>query len=293
MKCYLCPRKCGADRATGRGVCGVGEKLTAARAALHFYEEPCISGKTGSGTVFFSGCSLKCVFCQNYEISQGGVGEEITAERLTEIFDELREAGACNINLVTPTHFTPLIVKALKNFGGKLPVVWNSSGYESVETLKTLEGLVDVFMPDIKYGDDSVAARYSGAPEYFPVARAAVEEMFRQTGKYRLGGDGLLKRGVLIRHLVLPNAYENSRNVMDYVSGRFAEGDVLFSLMGQYVPMGHAAEYPEINRPLTAEEYDWAVGYMRSCGINDGFVQELSSADRSFTPAFDLTGIAP
>ncbi len=291
MKCNLCPRNCGIDRSEKRGACGVGEELTVARAALHFYEEPCVSGTNGSGTVFFSGCTLRCVFCQNYEISQGGHGREITPSRLAEIFEELRAEGAHNINLVTPTHFTPQIIKALRVFGGKLPVIWNSSGYESVETLRMLDGLVDVYMPDFKYGDDAAAARYSAAPDYFRVARAAIDEMFRQTGKYVVDQNGLMKRGVLIRHLVLPENFENSRNVMDYVSGRFSEGDVLFSLMGQYVPMGNAAGYPEIDRPLTAAEYDWAVGYMRSCGITDGFVQELSSADSSFTPAFDFTGV--
>ncbi|MBQ5810729.1 MAG: radical SAM protein [Clostridia bacterium] len=261
-----------------------------ARSAPHYFEEPCISGKNGSGTVFFSGCNLGCVFCQNADISRNIKGKELTPQQLADVFKRLEQEGVHNINLVTPTHFTPQIAKALEIYGGKLPIVWNSSGYELPETLKTLDGLVDIYMPDMKYGDDQLAKKYSFAENYFDVSKVVVEEMYRQRGRYIMD-DGMLKSGVLIRHLVLPNAYENTRNVLDYISDRFGDGEVLFSLMGQYTPMPNVSNIPDLARKITESEYNWAVGYMRSCGIEDGFVQEISSAEKFYIPDFDLTGV--
>ena len=291
MECYLCPARCGVDRTKNKGRCGAGNEIIIARAAPHYYEEPCISGKNGSGAVFFSGCGMRCIFCQNADISQNLKGREATPSELADIFKRLAQSGVHNINLVTPTHFAHKVAKALEIFGGELPVVWNSSGYELPETLKMLDGLVDVYMPDFKYGDDSIAKKYSGVEGYFEAAKEAIDEMFRQRGKYKLGEDGLLKSGVLVRHLVLPEAYENTRNVLDYISERFSAGEILFSLMGQYTPMPSVANIPELSRRLNDNEYNWAVGYMRSCGIEDGFVQELSSAEKCYIPDFDLTGV--
>lgn len=289
--CNICPMECNADRNEKVGRCGVGNTVRVARAAAHLYEEPCISGKNGSGTVFFSGCNLGCVFCQNADISKNMVGKDISVAQLTDIFKRLAESGVHNINLVTPTHYTPQIVKALERFNRILPVVWNSSGYEKVETLKMLNGLVDVYMPDLKYGDNLLSMRYSGVADYFDIATAAIEEMFRQTGKYSLNDDGMLQRGVIVRHLVLPEAYENTRLVLDYLSKDFEQGDILFSLMGQYTPMPQALKISELSRRLTESEYKWAKNYMHSCGITDGFTQSLSSAEEIYIPEFDLTGV--
>jgi putative pyruvate formate lyase activating enzyme len=290
MKCYLCPRLCGADRKTEKGACGMGEAPVAARAALHRWEEPCISGERGSGAVFFSGCPLKCVFCQNTEISRGGFGKEITVPRLREIYEELIAAGAHNINLVSPTHFVPAVLRSLKE-PLPVPVVYNSSGYERVETLRMLEGRVQIWLPDCKYSDEMLARRCSAAPGYFDIARAAILEMFRQTGPYRMGEDGLLQSGVVIRHLVLPGQLENSRGVIDWVAETFRPGEVLFSLMSQYIPCGGAADIPGLGRPLSAEEQEEIEEYLFESGIEDGFVQERSAADKSYIPSFDLTGV--
>ena len=289
-KCYLCPFECGVNRAQTFGRCRAGEKIVVARAAAHYFEEPCISGKNGSGAVFFSGCALGCVFCQNADISQKIKGKELTSESLADVFDRLADQGVHNINLVTPSHFAPQIAKALEIFGGKLPVVWNSSGYEKVETLKMLDGLVDIYMPDFKYGDDALGYKYSQVSDYFKVAKEALDEMYRQRGNYFIENE-ILKSGVLVRHLVLPEAFENTRNVLDYISERFDSGEVLFSLMGQYTPVSESLKYPELNRRLHESEYKWAIDYMSSCGIYDGFVQELSSAEKCYIPEFDLTGV--
>ena len=288
FSCTLCPRRCGADRAAGRaGFCGAGSTLKAARAALHYWEEPCISGTRGSGTVFFSGCTLRCCYCQNREISAGGFGRAITTGRLREIFEELIAQGAHNINLVTPTHFLPWILPALEP---KLPVpvVYNCGGYESVETLRLLEGKADVYLPDLKYADAALATRLSAAPDYFPAATAAIREMFRQTGPYVMA-DGLLKRGVMIRHLVLPGQPDNTRRCIDWVAETFSPGQVLFSLMSQYTPQP-GSEGP-LGRHVTAGEYRSAVDYMKNCGITDGFTQERTAAREEYTPPFDLTGV--
>ena len=289
MICTLCPRRCGAERTEteGHGFCGMPAGLRVARAALHLWEEPPLSGTRGSGTVFFSGCTLRCCYGQDREISAGGFGRAITTGRLREIFEELIAQGAHNINLVTPTHFLPWILPALEP---KLPVpvVYNCGGYESVETLRLLEGKVDVYLPDLKYADAALAARLSAAPDYFPAATAAIREMFRQTGPYVME-DGLLKRGVMIRHLVLPGQLDNTRRCIDWVAQTFSPGQVLFSLMSQYTPQP-GSEGP-LGRHVTAGEYRSAVDYMKNCGITDGFTQERTAAREEYTPPFDLTGV--
>ena len=289
MICTLCPRRCGAERTEteGHGFCGMPAGLRVARAALHLWEEPPLSGTRGSGTVFFSGCTLRCCYCQNREISAGGFGRAITTGRLREIFEELIAQGAHNINLVTPTHFLPWLLPAL---APKLPVpvVYNCGGYESVETLRLLEGKADVYLPDLKYADAALAARLSAAPDYFPAATAAIREMFRQTGPYVME-DGLLKRGVMIRHLVLPGQLDNTRRCIDWVAQTFSPGQVLFSLMSQYTPQP-GAEGP-LGRHVTAGEYRSAMDYMENCGITDGFTQERTAAREEYTPPFDLTGV--
>lgn len=284
MSCSVCPRKCAAKRPGG--FCGMGDNPVIGRAAPHFWEEPCISGDRGSGAVFFAGCNLRCVFCQNYEISALRRGKEITVSRLREIFSELTAQRVHNINLVTGTHFTPAIARALAE-KPPVPVVWNCGGYESVETLKLLEGKVQVYLPDMKYADAALAGRLSAAPDYPAVAKAAIREMFRQTGPYELDESGLLKKGVLIRHLVLPGELENTFSVLDWISETFRPGDVLVSLMGQYTPNGRGGP----DRRLTAGEYRRAADYMAALGILEGYTQELESADGAYTPAFDGTGV--
>lgn len=289
MICTLCPRRCGAERTaeTGGGFCRMPGGLRVARAMLHHWEEPPISGRNGAGTVFFSGCTLGCVYCQNGDISAEGFGKDISTARLREIFEELIGQGAHNIELVTPTHFLPWILPALTP-RLPVPVVYNCGGYERVETLRTLEGLVDVYLPDLKYADGTLAASLSGAADYFPVACEAIREMFRQVGPYVLE-DGLLKRGVVIRHLVLPGYLDNTRQVLDWIAETFAPGDVLVSLMSQYTPTNNMTG--RMARRVTAAEYRAAAAYMRNCGITDGFVQERTSAEEAYTPAFDGQGV--
>jgi putative pyruvate formate lyase activating enzyme len=265
--------------------------LVAARAMAHFWEEPVISGDMGSGAVFFSGCTLGCCFCQNEPISHGGQGQPVTSARLREIFlDLIEQEEVHNINLVTPTHFLPDILPALTP---KLPVpvVYNCGGYERVETLRALEGLVDVYLPDFKYGDNGLAARYSAAGDYVETAKAAILEMFRQVGPVQIGDDGLMKRGVLIRHLILPGAVDSSLDVLDWIADTFREGDVWLSLMAQYTPMGRAAAYPPLDRPITSEEYDTVVGWMHCRGLRHGFLQDFSAASSEYTPVFDGSGL--
>lgn len=289
MICTLCPRRCGAERTAeaGGGFCRMPGGLRVARAMLHHWEEPPISGQNGAGTVFFSGCTLGCVYCQNGDISAGGFGKDISTARLREIFEELIAQGAHNIELVTPTHFLPWILPALTP-RLPVPVVYNCGGYERVETLRALEGLVDVYLPDLKYADGTLAAELSGAADYFPVACKAIREMFRQVGPYVLE-DGLLTRGVVIRHLVLPGYLDNTRRVLDWIAETFAPGDVLVSLMSQYTPTANMTG--RLARRVTAAEYRAAADYMRNCGITDGFVQERTSAEEAYTPAFDGEGV--
>lgn len=289
MICTLCPRRCGAERTAeaGGGFCRMPGGLRVARAMLHRWEEPPISGRNGAGTVFFSGCTLGCVYCQNGDISAGGFGKDISTARLREIFEELIGQGAHNIELVTPTHFLPWILPALTP-RLPVPVVYNCGGYERVETLRTLEGLADVYLPDLKYADGTLAASLSGAADYFPVACQAIREMFRQVGPYVLE-DGLLTRGVVIRHLVLPGYLDNTRQVLDWIAETFGPGDVLVSLMSQYTPTNNMTG--RMARRVTAAEYRAAAAYMRNCGITDGFVQERTSAEEAYTPAFDGQGV--
>lgn len=287
MKCTLCPRACNIDRTVQAGFCKTNENLKIARASLHHWEEPCISYKNGSGTIFFTGCSLGCVFCQNSEISHKNTGVEITKEKLIEIFYDLKNQGAHNINLVTPSHFTHLLAPILDK--SPLPVVWNSSAFETVESLKLLENKVNIFLPDFKFMDKNIAQKYSSAPDYPEIAKKAILEMFRQVGPYKIN-NGLMESGVIIRHLVLPDNLENTYSVIDWVASTFKKGEVLFSLMSQYTPYVDSP-YPELNRTLTNKEYVLAKNYMIKKGLTDGFIQSLSSAKTSFTPDFDLTGV--
>lgn len=288
--CTLCPRRCGVDRTRGQlGFCKMPGQIHAARAGVHYWEEPVISGSFGSGAVFFSGCTLKCAFCQNYDISQENFGKPMTSAELRAAFERLIDEGVQNINLVTPTHFLPDILPALEP---KLPVpvVYNCGGYESVETLRQLEGKIDVYLPDFKYSDNALAKKLSSAPDYFETASAAILEMYRQVGKPMLEDDEM-KRGVLVRHLVLPGCVDNALGVLDWVAEHFRSGDILFSLMSQYVPMGRAAEMPPFDRRITELEYDSVLSYMMLLGIEDGYTQDFSSAERGYTPSFDLTGL--
>ena len=288
--CTLCPRRCGVDRTRGQlGFCKMPGQIHAARAGVHYWEEPVISGSFGSGAVFFSGCTLKCAFCQNYDISQENFGKPMTSAELRAAFERLIDEGVQNINLVTPTHFLPDILPALEP---KLPVpvVYNCGGYESVETLRQLEGKIDVYLPDFKYSDNALAKRLSSAPDYFETASAAILEMYRQVGKPVIEDDEM-KRGVLVRHLVLPGCVDNSLGVLDWVAEHFRSGEILFSLMSQYVPMGRAAEMPPFDRRITELEYDSVLSYMMLLGIEDGYTQDFSSAERGYTPSFDLTGL--
>ncbi len=289
MICNLCPRRCGAARTedAGGGFCGMPLGPVVARAGLHHWEEPCISGSRGSGAVFFSGCVLGCVFCQNGKISRERWGKTITAARLREIFEELVAQGAHNINLVSPTPYALAIREALAE-PLPVPVVWNTGGYERVETLRAMEGRVQVWLPDLKYAGAGLAARYSGAADYFEAAAAAIREMFRQTGPWVME-DGLLKRGVIIRHLLLPGALDNAKAVMDWVAETFRPGEVLFSLMAQYTPQPGAEGL--LRRRVTGAEYRAALAYMENVGITGGYCQDLSSARAEYTPDFDLTGV--
>lgn len=294
--CNVCPRSCKVDRKQsihekGRtGYCRSGMLPIVSRAALHHWEEPCISGTRGAGTVFFAGCNLSCVYCQNYEISELMHGEEISVERLRQIYFELIAQGAHNIDLVTPTHFTHAIFQSLRE-PLPVPVVYNCGGYESVHTVAFLRKKIQCWLPDLKYSLREPAARYSDAPDYFEKATAAIEQMYRQTGPYEIGSDGILKKGVLIRHLILPGNLENTKGVLRYVAETFAPGQVLFSLMRQYVPWGRASEFPEINRRLTEEEYNEAKAYMEELGIVDGYTQAADSSDAVYIPAFNGAGV--
>lgn len=290
MRCDICPRRCGAERTetTAGGVCAMPAGIVAAKAMLHHWEEPVLSGERGAGCVFFSGCNLGCVFCQNGSISHEHFGKPISPARLREIFHELIAQGAHCIDLVSPTQFTPWVREALAEPLG-VPVVWNSGGYERVETLRTLEGKVQIYLPDLKYVPETPARELSHAPDYFPVAAAAIDEMVRQVGPYVIGEDGLMRSGVIVRHLVLPGQLDNTKAVIDYVSTHFPPHTVLFSLMSQYTPQAGASG--ALARRLTRAEYRAAVQYMTDCGITDGFCQELSSAKEEYTPIFDLKGI--
>lgn len=294
MNCMLCGHRCGADRAENEtGFCSMGETAVLSKVMLHKWEEPCISGTNGSGAIFFAGCSLRCAFCQNWEISHMRKGLPVDIDRLRDIFDELADQGAHNINLVNPTHFVPFIQKAFKRYQKRIPVVYNTHGYDSLDALHRMDGIVDVYLPDLKYTYSLPARRYSSAPNYFEVAKVAIDEMFRQVGPVQYDENGLLKKGVIIRHLVLPGQIDSAKDVIDYVADHFEKGSVLFSLMSQYIPCGEATRYPEINRRLTQEEYDEVSQYLMYSPIDNGFMQELDSADEQYVPDFDLSGVLP
>ena len=290
--CMLCPRLCGARReeTSGSGFCGMGVNPVVARAALHFWEEPCISGKRGSGTVFFTGCSMKCVFCQNYQIStKMEVGKSVSVQELSNIFVRLEAQGAHNINLVNPTHFALPIAQALRLQKLSIPVVYNSGGYENIDTLRMLDGLIDIYLPDMKYADNVLAQTYSGAPNYVETAKFAILEMVRQTGEAKFDADAMMTCGTIVRHLILPGNTRNSLAVIDWLRETLPKG-VLVSLMAQYIPCGKAENFPEIDRRITKREYQKVQNYLFDSHL-DGFVQEMKSASQSFIPAFDLEGV--
>ena len=287
--CRLCPRDCGALRGeTGEGFCRMGALPRIARAAPHYDEEPVVSGARGSGAVFFSGCSLQCCFCQNYALSHEGFGKEVGVERLREIYFELIEQGVHNINLVNPTHYAHAIRASLEG-GLPVPVVWNSDGYEKVETLRAMEGRVQVYLPDLKYVDADSAGRYSGAADYFRFAAPALKEMLRQVGPVELDDDGLIRRGMIVRHLILPGRAEESMRVLDFIRAELPGAWV--SLMAQYLPFGDSAGVDELGRRLNQEEYDRVAAHLLELGLEDGFIQELSSSDEKYIPRFDLSGV--
>lgn len=292
--CLLCPRKCGINRSTGQtGVCGVSSEIKVARAALHYWEEPCISGKKGSGAVFFSGCSLHCVFCQNREISDGKAGKVISKERLSDIFMELAVKGANNINLVTPGQYIPDIVWAVndaKSRGMKLPIIYNTSGYENVTELKLLEGIVDVYLPDFKYMDSTLSAMYSRAKDYPSVAKQTLSEMVRQQPDVVIDdATGLIQKGVIVRQLLLPGHVNDAKAVLKYLYDTYHD-HVYISMMSQFTPIA-LKDYPEINRTVTRREYERLVDYALEIGITNAFIQEGDVAKDSFIPAFDCEGV--
>ena len=291
--CTLCPRKCGVNRYEKAGFCGEGATLRAAKAYLHKWEEPCLSGTNGSGTVFFSGCNLKCVYCQNSTIAAGDTGFEIDELRLARIFSELQDKGAHNINLVTPTHFIRHIIKAIDLCRGRLniPVVYNCGGYESVDTLKLLDGYIDVYLPDFKYMDKTLAKKYSNAPDYPEVCMAAIDEMTKQTMHRNLFDEnGIMKRGVIVRHLVLPGYLDNSKRIIKHLYSTYGNG-IYLSIMNQYTPLPEIRAYPELDRRVTEAEYDEIIDYALSLGVENAFIQEGGTVSESFIPVFDGEGI--
>ncbi|MDD6145793.1 MAG: 4Fe-4S cluster-binding domain-containing protein [Oscillospiraceae bacterium] len=290
MKCNICPRGCGADRESTMGFCGVPNRFVIARAALHFWEEPPVSGTGGSGAVFFSGCHLGCVYCQNYQLSHCAYGTEVSDSRLGEIFHELTDQGAHNINLVNPTHYAVGLRRVLSKEKPQIPVVYNSSGYEKVQTLRTLEGLADVYLPDLKYIDPARSEKYSAAADYFDYAAKALQEMKRQCPENIYNGDGLIQRGLIVRHLVLPKNTNQSLKILDWIKENLGL-DTAVSLMSQYTPCGELENTPELRRRITRREYEKVVNYAEELGFETIFTQQLTSAEKKFIPDFDLTGI--
>lgn len=291
--CMLCPRKCGTNRTKDLGLCGENNKIRISRAALHFWEEPCISGRHGSGTVFFSGCALRCIYCQNADIALSRSGVEISEDRLVEIFFELYEKGAHNINLVTPSHFTPSIVCAIdkaKKMGFSLPFVWNSSGYENCGTLELLRGRIDIFLPDIKYFSPEISKKFSHASDYFEKASAAIDLMVDISGKPKFNENGLMTSGVIVRHLVLPAHTNDSTRIIEYLYKRYGD-NIYVSIMNQYTPMKNDFEFKELSRRLTTYEYDKVVNFAADIGIKNGFIQGRGTSAESFIPEFDHTGV--
>ncbi len=293
-KCALCPRKCGAERLLGKiGFCGGGKEVKVARAALHFWEEPCISGEEGSGTVFFSGCTMRCVFCQNREISRGEAGKTVSVERLSEIFLELQEKGANNINLVTPMHFAPQITAALdiaKGKGLSLPIVWNTGGWELPESVEAVKDYADIWLSDFKYFDNSLAEKFSNARNYFEIASESLRKMVGQTGEAVFDDNGMMKKGVIVRHLVLPGHTDDSKKILRWLWENFGDR-IWISIMNQYTPLCTDERYPELFRSVTDEEYEEIIDFAVSLGIENAFVQEGGAVGESFIPPFDLEGV--
>ena len=291
--CKLCPRNCGIDRFYQIGFCGASDKVKIALVSLHQWEEPCLIGANGAGTVFFSNCNLRCCFCQNHQISQSGHGIEVDIDRLAEIFIEQQKRGAATIDLVTPTHYVPQIIAALKiakSNGLVIPIVYNSNGYENVETVELLKGYVDIFLPDLKYFYDETAIKYSSAPGYFKAASKAISKMFELVGNIEFDDSGLMRRGVIIRHLILPNHRHESMRIVDWLYNNF--GDAIYiSLMNQYTPMFKAVQFKELNRRLTTFEYDSVVNYALELGVKNYYIQVGKTASEQFVPNFDLSGI--
>jgi len=290
MNCTLCPRNCGVDRSVLKGYCGCTDKLYISRAALHYWEEPCISGTNGSGTVFFSGCNMHCVYCQNREISSGECGKEITIQRLAEIFNELQSQNAHNINLVTPTHYILQIIKALDISNPRIPVVYNTGGYESIKALKLLKNYVDIYLTDIKYYDSTLSQKYSNAPDYFKIAFKALEEMLIQQPAPKVN-NGIMEKGVVVRHLILPSQKDDSVKILRELKAAFGTKSFILSLMSQYTPYVHNDKYPELNRRITSLEYKSVVNEALDLGFINGYMQEKSSAKEEYTPPFDLSGV--
>lgn len=290
LKCFICPRECGADRKNNVGICGAGEKIKVARAAPHYWEEPCLSGEKGSGTVFFSGCNLGCVFCQNYDVSHRAYGMEVSEKHLMNVFDTLLEKGVHNLNLVTPTHYVPMLAKVLKEYNSPVPVIYNSSGYEKAETLRMLEGLIDIYLPDIKYFDSAPALKYSGASDYFEFASEAVLEMYRQVGNIEVDENGLAKKGLIVRHLVLPGNISQAVKVFEWVKDNLSR-ETYISVMRQYTPFGKAKEMPPVNRSLSSREYAIVKDKILAMGFENCFFQSKESAKESFIPEFNLEGV--
>lgn len=289
MICNQCPRKCNVDRTRTTGYCKSPEEFRLSRAALHFWEEPCISGKNGSGAVFFSGCNLGCLFCQNYEISHENKGMTVSDDGLIKIFENLIEQGANNINLVNPTHYAVQLATLLKKYKPSVPVVYNSSGYESTETLKMLDGLVDIYLPDFKYIRNDKALKYSRAEDYPEVAMRALEEMYLQREKTEFDENGIMKKGMIIRHLILPSNTNSSLKILDFINEKFPNAYV--SLMAQYTPCNDLSAVPELDRKITEREYNKVVDYALNLGMDKIFIQSGESADEKFIPDFDFTGI--
>ena len=292
--CTLCPRECKVDRTNNEiGLCGVSYKIKVARIAPHYYEEPPISGKNGSGAIFFSGCNLKCIYCQNYDISKFNFGKEITITKLAEKMIELQNMNVHNINLVTPTHYIPQIRKAIikaKKMGLNIPIVYNTSSYEKVESLKLLDGLIDVYLPDLKYFDDILAIKYSKATNYFNIVIDAIEEMYKQTGPVEFDKNGMIKKGVIVRHLLLPGQIEDSKKILKYLNFIY-NNNIFISIMNQYTPLDTVKNIPELNKTVTSKEYDELINYACDIGIKNAFIQEGKTCEESFIPKFDLTGI--
>ena len=292
-KCNLCPRNCLVDRTKTLGYCKATDKVKVARSALHYFEEPSISGSNGSGTIFFSNCNLKCCYCQNKEISTDGFGKEITIERLSEMMLELEEKHANNINLVTPTHYVPSIIEAIKlarSKGLSIPIVYNTSGYESVETLKLLEGYIDIYLTDFKYFDNKLGKDLSKCSNYFEVASKALEEMYRQTGKNKFNKDGLMTKGIIVRCLVLPTKSNDTKKIIDYLYKKYQD-NIYLSIMNQYTPVNFIKDYPYLNKTISEDEYNEVIDYAIDLGIKNAYMQEGGTCSESFIPAFDLEGV--